>query len=548
MFAAISGFGHLKVTHQNSIRPQDKVKSQAVKCLTTEALMAKKMSHTGSIGKSTKYGLVYGGSRLALLVAGIVYLAAAFFHKLRSWVHCPTSKQKLREKFREEFAEQWKYVFYEPLVNCGNEVRSPFEKAVIEFSKKIPKLAKDPNTLRAAIVKLSKYPEKENNPEALRFLQECAMRLEATPSKAFSEYGRGKLPEGPFTLPAFADGLLKAHGKIWTHRNHVPGTVAWGAMNFERLPRIVQSDTHPLEYDSYEDHAVFTHQLKDETGHSITLKFTPGLTGPQSVAKDLMIPALQEKNEHWIHINHQSVHKAGERQRIEEVERWAKESEGHFHHVVLSSDKPPYVMSVLNEFVDTPKMTFDAFMIRYLAALRGHDNSSIREFAKTEGIYIPAEILSDKELGTIFRFVTQAVRFHPKIQAYSKTEEGRKKLGMIVDTMINTTLSWAILKKHQRMGGYTLSMACKEGVDRGPQEICGMLVNDLLSQGKECIDSETAHLMAGLSLGKSLYAADRAPQIHRIIPHMERIRFLSEHGQKTMAGLSQDLFPNPPVA
>lgn len=490
-----------------------------------------------------KSGLKLFGSGLLKLAILIVTIPA--------WIYNKIGKLSPKKKFIEDFQKQWKT--FKAYIGTGDETIELtdlqrveliyFEKELETFSSEVSALANDPGKMRARIAQLSQTPIylalKDTNHPAVQFLRDCGRRLESTDGVvSFSLYGGqrlvGHLAIGEterVSLSDFATALEEAQAESWSHRDHRIGTLIWGAREIDKLAHVEYAHLRPLDYDSYQGHAVFYSQPLEDDKHVINHKYTPGLTGPQSIVEGILIPDLRRMGRRWVHIDNQSTHIPDERARIDEVDQWAKANSDVFLHAVISTDTPREVAkTVIKDFVKG-ELGLKAFIERYEAELRGDGNAFIRNYNQTRGIYIPPELLDDIELQAAFQCAAAMVLDNPSCEGLAETPEGRAELAQIVGCNLNSVLSWAIMKKEQLNHKYSIfTENCKENIDRGPPENMGVILNDLLAAGTQTLDTQTAFLHAGIILGRAEYAMDRAPQAKRLHPFIKRTRFIDDDG------------------
>jgi hypothetical protein len=277
----------------------------------------------------------------------------------------------------------------------------------------------------------------------------------------------------------------------------------------------------PLGYDSYQNQMVFIGDSLKDGEHEIILKYTPGLTGPQSIVENVLIPKYEQEKRRWIHIDNQSIHTADERMRIDQVHSWSEKNPDVFLHAVLSSDTLDVVNEKLIEEFKEGKKTKKQFVDDYELALRGPNNEFIRNYAECRGIHIPVALLEKDELDAAFIAARNMSLSIPDAD-------------FSVDLMrrnILSTLSWAIMKKEQlraRPNGEPPSVFtenCKENIDRGPQENQDMLFNDDMEQGVREIGWRKTFIQAGINLGRADHAMDRPPQEKRLTPLVKRLNY-----------------------
>ena len=413
-----------------------------------------------------------------------------------------------------------------------------FENALDTFSNRLEALAQNPTELRAEIVKLSQYTAyqklKETKHPAVEFLQECANRLEsANMSDALAEYGEKKI--GRYLLASEKKTLsfkqygtaLQAGQQSFDNSRDTPiATLLWAADNLGRLAHVLTAQAFdPLEYNSYDNQMVFIAGTLEDGEGRIIHKYSPGLTGPQSVAKDLLIPLYKKEGRRWIHIDNQSVHEAGEKRRIDEIHKWATDdaSKGTFIHAVLSTDTLDAVNKDLINKYKKDEITYSKFVEEYEAALRGHNDCFIRDYDQCHGIHIPEELLDQEELEAAFRIARELTLENPNMSDMSKVQK--------VDCLrrnILSVLSWSIMKKEQHRElenpekPSIFTMNCKENIDRGPQENEDMLFNESMSKDQKEISIDEAFIQAGINLGRADVAMHRPPQLKRMLPMLNR--------------------------
>ncbi|MBX7067327.1 MAG: hypothetical protein K1X28_08860 [Parachlamydiales bacterium] len=464
--------------------------------------------------------------------------AAHFLHKCRSMLE---SMEKLSRQFDE--------------LELTVVPNTQFGEAVKKFSEELPLLKKDPEKLRARIVELSNHPgydSKAKDPATL-FLQECGHRLEsADMGNTLWMYGRRKIDESlrddsdRIGYSTFAKGLEKGQKSFGRSRDGFTKTFLWGMDNLDRLPHVVEAELDPLEYDSYKNQMVFEKGVLKDGEHEIIHKYTPGLTGPQSIVEKVLIPRYRSEGRRWVHIDNQSIHKADERLRIDEVHRISDENRDVFIQAVLSTDTLDEVNADLIKEFEPSK--FNEFANYYVDALRGGNDAYVREYDQCRGIHIPRELLTDDELSAAFKTAIDM----SKEAAKAKPGATKEQLVNMLRRNILSTLSWAIMKKEQcRQRGPNqppsiISMNCKENIDRGPQENDDMLFSEDMCHGRRDISKGEAAIRAGINLGRADHAMRRPPQMKRMRPMLDRWEFLQDDelfrkGQASLTALREKL-------
>lgn len=415
---------------------------------------------------------------------------------------------------------------------------SSFERELEKFSSSLMQLAKDPEQMRAKIVKLSqnsKYRElllTKPNHHAVIFLQECGMRLESTQAaEVFSHYGktRMQLDQGQkdVSFSKFAETIRKARKQMPNVQNSWKDKLIWALKNPGKALHMLYGRIRPLVFDSYQGHAVFHSANFSDCGQKIIHKYSPGLTGSGSIVERVLIPAYRRNKQRWVHIDNQSTHMPSERERINEVHRWSQKNPDVFIQAVISTKTPVKIAKdVISKFIHGTQEPKD-FIQQYEQLLRGTKDQWIRDFDQTRGIYIPEELLDTDELEAAFACARNIICKSP-LDDYLHSSEGRNKLVRIIHSNLTSILSWAIMKKEQFNRKHsTFTEGCKENIDRGPPENMGVVVNDLLARGEK-MSVETAHLQAGILLGRGEYAMDRSPNGSKIEPLLERLEFIEK--------------------
>jgi hypothetical protein len=425
---------------------------------------------------------------------------------------------------------------------------SPFERELAKFSSSLMQLAKDPEQMRAKIVKLSQDLEyrklltSKPNHHAVIFLQECGMRLESTQATSvFANYGktRTQFDEGQkdVSFLKFAETIRKARKQMPNVQNGWKDKLIWALKNPGKALHMLYGRIRPLVFDSYQGHAVFHSAGFSDCGQKITHKYSPGLTGSGSIVERVLIPAYRRNNQRWVHIDNQSTHMPSERERINEVHRWSQENPGVFIQAVISTKTPVKVAeAVISKFIHGTQAPKD-FIKEYEGVIRGTEDRWIRNFNQMRGIYIPDELLDKNELEAAFACARNMI-CKASLEDYLHTSEGRKKLVRIIHSNLTSVLSWAIMKKEQlNRKNSTFTEGCKENIDRGPPENMGVVVNDLLARGEK-MSVETAQLQAGILLGRGEYAMDRSPNASKIEPLLERLEFIEKSNKVVREELS----------
>ena len=372
-----------------------------------------------------------------------------------------SNRQRLKDGYAEavrvSFAgcEKYKTTPFPPDAGTKEETDS-FHLALHKFSNDFNDIKHDPAKIRARIVELSKNPVYlkliKTHPEhaAVKFIQDCGERLEsANANDILSKYGRTRIAMHlPRSKPGDLTPHLVTHADLGralsigqkdadTTRDGPGNTLLWAADHLTELLHVEQAHLDPLGYDSYENQMVFIGEQLEYGDHTIIHKYTPGLTGPQSIVEHVLIPKYASERRRWVHIDNQSIHTADEKQRIDQVHKWSVDKPDTFLHAVLSTDTLDEVNIALIKRFKKGKISKEDFVEGYISALRGADNQFIREYAECRGIHIPDTLLSDDELDAAF---TAAKNMS------LNTPEGAFSVDVLRRNILST-FSWAIMKK-----------------------------------------------------------------------------------------------------
>lgn len=396
-----------------------------------------------------------------------------------------------------------------------------------KFQTRIETNKLSPNEIRKEIVELTKEPW-YTSPlpvygEARNLLQKFGVALESTTDlSSFKQYGRGKLePYLPtwgeeLSYSQFCAALEKAQADSSNNRDSRVQTAVWGAVNTSRLWHVGGACLDPLGYNGYENQAVFMGSDLTDGEHRIQHKYSPGLTGKQSIVQTVLIPNCASRQARWVHIDNQSVHKEDERMRLAQINQI--EAPGTFYQAIISTDPTQAV---------TRQFEQDGDLDAYFQTLCGEGNKKIRNFAQTEGIYIPETLLNDNQLNAALTVVRDIITALPL--------DGleRKEIFDVVQRTMNSVLSWAIMKKEQlNYKGSIFTENCKENIDRGPMENLGVLFLDWIAKGESTISRQDAYMQAGITLGRAQVAMNRSPQKKRMKPFINWLKVLDASPDK----------------
>ncbi len=417
-------------------------------------------------------------------------------------------RNELKSKFNEQQLKHLKSIQYQP--GRPDQETRPF-RSLKQFDIEVKRLGSElhkynRDELRERLVKLSEcdiYLHYRNFsdldiPAPVRYLQDLALALESMDGTASCKnYGKELIKaQEPQTFGAFGQRLVVVQKGMKNSRNGWVKKCLWGAKNCLKAARGLWSHLDPLDFNPYRNQPVF--QIPMQCGdRSIDLKFTPSLTGPQSLVEKLLIPAYKRKGKRWAHIDFQSTHIMSERRRINQIHQWSKNEPEHFLHAVLSSNTPIAVMKK-----ESPA---DSSFGAYIEHICGNDKKIVRDFQNTRGIYIPHSLLNDQELNQAFDAAKEIVK------AVNPTNDLE-----LTDGIIRSVLFWSIMNKERtNYTGSTLSGGCRETNDRGPGENQKMIVLDLIVKNEDKISPEDQNQHGALGFLRSDFSMNRGPERKR---------------------------------
>lgn len=440
----------------------------------------------------------------------------------------------------EKFDDQ--YVFSLKMKVFSEKMEAPFtyEKGMTD-------------DLRNELVKLSKDPfyqaNKGTDHPAVNYLQLCAIKLESVDGKSLAiDYSESAMDRteisGQNSCGDFAHVVDKAREKkadgLTTCRDSKIATTFWAVAHPKRTLHTRTADKDPIEYQSYKGNSVFQGPVfEGRDGERLNHKHCPGLTGANSLVKEVLIPGYEKLGLRWVHINNQDG--AGghdsEFKRVQEVDKWAAENPATFSHALISFDVPSKTgKSIINKFVEG-NCSREVFYGEY----EFHIREGIRGGEKAHGIVIPSSVLSDVELEAAFTASKNMIlkSYEPNKAEFSGSPQARKRLVHAIDRNIAQVLEWAIMKKELAKGAIneqtdpdlkysTFSMACKENIDRGPQENMGVVINDKLLEEVE-FTKEEVQIYGGIMLARPDFSMDRAFQKKRFDPFKDRVEYICKN-------------------
>lgn len=454
-----------------------------------------------------------------------------------------TDREKLKEGYSRAVAKQFENIEAPFVTSAEGSIRS-FEQEVRTFAlRELPTLKSDPAKLRTRLAQLSNHPGYDRSVKtgyapAAYFLQECSEKLESVSmDEVLISYSErkigGDLPD-KVSREQFAEALQKGQQSFPKSRDNPIATILWAIDNVKRLFHVFEAETDPLGYDSYLNQMVFYAGELVEGTKRIIHKYTPGLTGPNSLVLKLLLPLYERTGKVWVHIDNQSMHTPDEKARISQVHEWTKSYPNTFLHAVLSTDTLDAVNQGLIERYKNGALTREAFVREYEHALRGNNNSFIRNYAECRGIHIPEALLNDEELDAAFRAARNMTLNNPDLEGRSEAE-----IATLLRRNILSTLSWTIMKKQQMRSNdnapTVFTMNCKENFDRGPQENADMLFNEALFQRGQTLSKREVHLQSGINLSRADYGMRRPPQKTRMDPMMARWSFFTSDAAQDRA-------------